>query len=227
MLEFIKENMLVLCLVGGAAASTAWLWILRERLGIKKLPVIIALAIVHTLVGVVSVKLFAGLESLSNPLDGGMSLFGAVFILPIFYALGSKIFSRNPRDVFDVFTFCVVSTLLIVRLNCINNGCCVGKLIPGSDTLRFFTREAEMVFHAAVLIILFARIKKEKAIKGDTFPLYMMLYGTFRFIEEFFRAGGSGVLHIAHIWAVLSIVIGSAVYFELHARTRGKTKQKN
>lgn len=227
MLEFIKENMLVLCLVGGAAASTAWLWIFRERLGIKKLPVIIALAIVHTLVGVLSVKLFAGLESLSNPLNSGMSLFGAVFILPVFYALGAKIFSRNPRDIFDVFAFCVVSTLLIVRLNCINNGCCVGKLVSGSGELRWHTREAEMIFHMVVLVLLFARIKKEKAVKGDTFPLYMMVYGTFRFIEEFFRAGGSGLFHIAHIWSILSIVIGSAVYFELHAAARRKMKQKN
>ena len=56
----------------------------------------------------------------------------------------------------------------------------------------------------------------------------MIAYGSFRFCEEWLRAGELvfGPFHYGHIWAVLSAIIGSAVYLELREQ-RSKVEYKN
>lgn len=214
------EPALILCLIAGTLCTALWMARFRQRLGISK-PAILIAAILHTIAGVVCVKLFAGLESFQLTLSGGMSLYGAIFFLPLFYALGAKAFKRDVRQVFDVMTLCVISTLLIVRVNCIVSGCCEGMLLPGSNQLRWPTREIEMVFHGVLLVLFYRRLCRP-AVPGTVYPLYMMAYGAFRFVEEWFREGDAIFLglHPAHLWSILSIVIGCAVYFELVERDR-------
>ena len=151
------EPVLLLCLIAGTLCTALWMGRFRQRLGISK-PAILIAAILHTIAGVVCVKLFAGLESFQLTLSGGMSLYGAIFFLPLFYALGAKVFKRDVRQVFDVMTLCVISTLLIVRVNCIVSGCCEGMLLPGSNQLRWPTREIEMVFHGVLLVLFYRRL---------------------------------------------------------------------
>ena len=58
--------------------------------------VAIPIAIVHTLYGVLTVKVFAFLETgFDKASIGNMSLFGGVFFMPLAYWLGAKI-SRRP-----------------------------------------------------------------------------------------------------------------------------------
>ena len=176
-------------------------------------PAAVMLAVFHTIVGVLCVKLFAGLETFSNPLNSGMSLFGGIFFLPVFYAFCAKLFKRDVRVVFDVFGICMVVTLAFARINCILSGCCLGAYIPGTDT-QWPTREVEVVFWiilAAVLIVL----KERGTMEGRLYLVVMIAYGLFRFVEEFFRQNVVlfGVFHIAHIWAVVCFLIGTTLYF--------------
>lgn len=54
---------------------------------------------------------------LGTLLSSGQSLFGSIFLLPLFYFAGAKIFRRRIGDVFDVFTMCTVTTLLSHELH--------------------------------------------------------------------------------------------------------------
>ena len=214
----------LLCvLVCGTLLSCLWLWIFRRRLALSRW-VIAPLAVLHTLVGVFCVKLFAGLESFELTVSGGMSLYGGIFLLPLFYAGVGKAFSRNLRTVFDVMTLCLISTLWFARINCLCVGCCRGLLLPGSDVLRWPTREAELVFHAVLLTVLARRLRRQEQ-PGTLYPFYMMAYGIFRFLTEWLREGTVIFLglHPAHLWSLLSIVIGSSVYLELRERDRRRT----
>ncbi len=180
----------------------------------------IVLAVLHTLAGVFCVKTFAGLENLSNPLDAGMSLFGAIFFLPLFYLAGSKIFRRDIAYVFDVFCLCVMIALMCVRCNCIVNGCCMGHFIAGTS-MHWPTRQIEIAFWA-VMLIWFLSKKKRGYIKGSLYPLMMMVYGVFRFFIEFLRDENAviGGFHFGHIWAVVAFIAGSAFYFILVERQK-------
>ena len=61
-------------------------------------------AVLHTLIGVLSVKIFAFLETGFNPDSlGNMSLFGGVFFMPVLYFISAKVSKRNIKTVFDIF----------------------------------------------------------------------------------------------------------------------------
>ena len=191
----------------------------KQELSINSAAAVI-LAVFHTVLGVICVKIFAGLESLSNPLNAGMSLFGALFFLPLFYLIGSRLAHRRTALVFDNFSLCVMIALMCVRCNCIASGCCVGKAISGTAA-HWPTRQTEIVFWAGMLVW-FLMKKKRGYPEGLLYPLMMMVYGIFRFFIEFFRDENAvfGGFHFGHVWAVVSFIIGSTFYFYLMERRK-------
>ena len=220
--SWMHENTLVLLLAVGTIFNIVWLTIQRNRVHIKTVGTII-ISILHTLIGVGCVMVFALAEKgFDKSALGNMSLFGGVFFMPLFYFIFAKLTKRNMADVFDVFTVCIVFTLMCARVNCILSGCCLGALINSSG-VRWPTREAEVLFYAVLFIVLVIKLKRGNYIRGTLYPLYMLVYGIFRFICEWFRvAEGSSLLHLGHVWAVISIAIGLSVYLELKNRENKK-----
>lgn len=222
---WLSEHFLWIMLGLGAAFTLTWLLLHRKRLRLKWYAAVL-LAILHTLYGVLCVKVFAFAEAGFNRSDlSAMSLFGAVFLMPPAYWLGAKLFKRKPAEVFDVFTICMVFTLLCARCNCLHAGCCLGRLIPGTE-MRWPTREAELVFYLIFLGIMAPRVRKGKT-AGEVYPLYMASYGAFRFITECFReSSANGIFHISHIWAGLTLVLGIGIYMEMKSRKTAQAKKK-
>ena len=129
---------------------------------------------------------------------GAMSLFGGVFFMPLTYILGAKLFKRPLGEVADVFTPVMVATLMCARINCILSGCCMGLPIPGVNGVRFPTREAELIFYLVLLILLCPKIWRGRT-GGRAYPVYVMAYGVFRFIVEFFRdQNTTSLFHLRH-----------------------------
>lgn len=215
---------LLILLSVGAAFTFVWLILMRKRLNLRWYAAI-PLAIAHTLYGVFTVTAFAFLENgFNKETFGNMSLFGGVFFMPLAYWLGAKISKRPMREVFDIFTPCMIFTVMCARVNCVISGCCLGLPIPGLDGTRFPTREAELIFYVVLLAIICPRIVKGRT-GGKAYPVYMMSYGIFRFIIEFFRQAQTDTLfHLSHMWATLSLIIGISIYVELNIK--GK-KYKN
>lgn len=184
------------------------------------------LAAVHTLCGVACVKAFAVAESgFDMSKAGNMSLFGGVFLMPAAYFAGAKIFKRPPADVFDVFSICMIFTLLCARINCIISGCCAGRYIAGTHW-RWPTREAEIVFYIVLLAVLIRQIRSGRS-RGLIYPLYMSAYGAFRFIDECFRTSDSGhFFHLAHIWALISLFAGLSIYYSEKEKQKKKGTRK-
>ncbi len=224
-MQLIKENSLVLLLILGTAFACFWLVKRREDLNIKWWDAII-LGVLHTMIGLLFVKIFAVLETFDFSKAGSMSLFGGVFFMPILYILGAKLFKRNIGMVTDIFTPCMIFTVMCARVNCIISGCCLGAYIPGMDGWRYPTREAEIIFYI-LLLSYFMFWKKKNEVVGTRYPLYMAAYGTFRFVCEFFRESDSEILfHLSHLWAVVAVIVGISFYTELKSRQR-KNKYKD
>ena len=200
-------------LTAASLVSGIWLWKVRNRLGMTFFSVLLT-AVLHTLYGVLTVKVFALVEDGTFQWAGKMSLFGGVFLMPVFYFIMAKITKKCVGEVFDIFTVCLVSTLFFARFNCLISGCCFGRMIPGMEPIRWPTRELELIYYLVFLVLVIPKIWKKES-KGTAYPLYMISYGVFRFITECFRDNGTNqVFHIAHIWAVISFVIGMSVYIE-------------
>lgn len=206
---------LLLLLTAGATFTFVWLILQQKRLKTAWYAAIL-IAIAHTVYGVLTVTAFAFLESgFDKDSLGNMSLFGAVFLMPLAYWLGAKIFKRPTKEVFDIFTPCMVFTVMCARFNCLLTGCCRGLPIPGLNGAHFPTREAEIVFYIVLLAVLCPRIWKG-GMQGRVYPIYMIGYGTFRFLIEFLRESDSTTLfHWGHLWAIITLILGISIYAEI------------
>lgn len=226
LLTWLSDHALILLLGCGTLFNVYWLHRCRERLHLRWLSVLL-LSVLHTVLGVLSVKVFALFETgnFSN-----MSLFGGVFFMPLFYWGVAKLAKQKTADVFDVFTICLVFTLMCARLNCIISGCCLGAHIPieGLTHLRFPTRELELLFYVLLLSRLWRKVVTGSA-RGMIYPIYMISYGIFRFVTETLRVSSraDSILHISHLWALLSLGIGISIYGELQKKEKKTGGRRN
>ncbi|MBR0355720.1 MAG: prolipoprotein diacylglyceryl transferase [Oscillospiraceae bacterium] len=216
MIGFFRQHTLSLLLTFAAAVTFLWLLPFRKRLRMSW-PAALALSLLHVLVGLLCVTFFAFLEGAES---GARSLFGAVFFMPLAYGLGAKLLKRKAADVFDVFAVCMIFTLLCARIGCLFSGCCQGRMIPGLEPHRWPTRELELVFYAVFLALTVPGILKGKS-GGRVYPTYMMAYGLTRGILECFReASTDSVFHLAHVWALLSLILGFVILTEIDRHQR-------
>lgn len=226
LLTWLSDHALMLLLGCGTLFNVYWLHRCRERLHLRWLSVLL-LSVLHTVLGVLSVKVFALFETgdFSN-----MSLFGGVFFMPLFYWGVAKLAKQKTADVFDVFTICLVFTLMCARLNCIISGCCLGAHIPieGLTHLRFPTRELELIFYVLLLSRLWRKVVTGSA-RGMIYPIYMISYGIFRFVTETLRFSDrtDSILHVSHLWALLSLGIGISIYGELQKKEKKTGGRRN
>lgn len=226
LLTWLSDHALILLLGCGTLFNVYWLHRCRERLHLRWLSVLL-LSVLHTVLGVLSVKVFALFETgnFSN-----MSLFGGVFFMPLFYWGVAKLAKQKAADVFDVFTICLVFTLMCARLNCIISGCCLGAHIPieGLTHLCFPTREMELLFYVILLSQLWRKVLSGSA-RGMIYPIYMISYGIFRFVTETLRFSDrtDSILHISHLWALLSLGIGISIYGELQKKEKKTGGRRN
>lgn len=226
LLTWLSDHALILLLGCGTLFNVYWLHRCRERLHLRWLSVLL-LSVLHTVLGVLSVKVFALFETgnFSN-----MSLFGGVFFMPLFYWGVAKLAKQKTADVFDVFTICLVFTLMCARLNCVISGCCLGAHIPieGLTHLRFPTRELELIFYVLLLSRLWRKVLSGSA-RGMIYPIYMISYGIFRFVTETLRFSDrtDSILHVSHLWAMLSLGIGISIYGELRKKEKKTGGRRN
>ena len=217
MIAILHEHSLSVVLLIAWLFTLFWLIHLRKRLRMN-VPAAVVISAAHVAVGVFCVKFFAFLEAGAQP-DGfnAMSIFGAVFFMPLAYFIAAKLTGRAFADICDICGICTIFTLLCSRFNCLASGCCYGRYMFHTQ-LRWPTRGAEIVFYAILLIILIPKVLRNEA-HGKVYPFYMGTYGIARAVIECFRdKPGEYFFHLTHVWAALAIVAGFAVYFELRKR---------
>lgn len=206
MVNFLKNwYFLIILLSISTALSFVWLFVInRKKLNAKWWEILI-ISIMHTIIGVGCVKIFAILESGFDPAKiNNLSMFGGIFFMPITYIIYAKIKKLPILFVIDIFTISLVVTLLLARINCLHAGCCLGKSI--NYDLRYPTREIEIVYDSIFIAISVFFIHKG-IFRNKIFFTYLLSYGTLRFVLEFMRESeSSGIFHIGHVWSMFSIL---------------------
>lgn len=197
---------LILLLTLSTGFVFVWLFLYRKKLQVRIWEIVLV-SVAHTIVGVLLVKFFALLEAgFDTTKAGNLSLYGGIFFMPLFYLGFAKAKKVSISLAFDIFTPCLTCTLMLARFNCLVHGCCQGVLM--SNGKHFPTPLMEILFQSVFLLALIWLFVSQKG-KGILYPLYMVGYGVFRFIIEWFREyNGSAVLHFGHIWSIVSVVLG-------------------
>lgn len=212
-----------------ATIVTIFIWLLmcKERLNIKWYTAL-SIAVVHTLFGVLCMHLWALMEGGFNPdTSVRLRLYGGIFALPIAYLCWAKVSKRPMYEIMDMGAVSTLIGMIFARCTCMVSGCCVGNLI-GNLSIRWPIREIELLYYVAFLIYYAGKVHRGKTC-GQVYPAYLLTYGILRFIMEWVReeyTGNIGIIHLAHIWSIISIVIGAAIFFELQENQKRKTKRR-
>ncbi len=146
--------------------------------------------------------------------QGGLIFYGGlaagVFALWL-YAVRQKLSFLRMMDF--IFPFgALVHTF--GRLGCFLNGCCYGRVcdlpwavqFPGMDHPVHPAQLYEAVYNLGVFLFLRACYKKRPE-TGLITAGYLLLYGTGRFIVEFFRSGNPGWLLTWNQWISVAVVL--------------------
>ena len=73
-----------------------------------------------------------------------------------------------------------------------------------------------ILFYLLLLILLCPKVWRRQT-NGRAYPMYMIAYGGFRFVTEFFRDQSTTFLfHLSHLWAGVSFCIGISIYAEIN-----------
>jgi phosphatidylglycerol---prolipoprotein diacylglyceryl transferase len=106
----------------------------------------------------------------------------------------AKRFLGYPGVTGDWFAIIVPVGLMLGRIGCLLNGCCLGQAMgaswftinDASGVARWPAVPAEFVFNAAMLGVILL-LRRRRMLPGQHFHLYLMGYGLFRFAHEFLR----------------------------------------
>ena len=230
MLDLLKEWSQMLLLFCGIVIGVWIIWKRRERVGQNALWQAIITGIFFTVCSFGAALLFADFESIlrSESTEGGaVSTYGVYFLAALVVFLFAKVTRQDAKGYLDLFALYVIPSLFLMRCNCIFTDCCGGKNIFGMQ-VRWPTRESELIFLAVIFLVLL-RMERKNKIPGQLYPVLMVCYGCFRFINEWFRTGDALVweLHLAHIWSIICIGIGLSIWLELKSRAERKAIRRN
>lgn len=177
--------------------------------GIKKrktIPIAVALA----LTGVIGSEIWFFVE---NGDWGGRSLYGAIVFSPLVYIAVAKLLKIKYGDALDFVAPSGCFALGVIKLQCLKDNCCQGRELYQDENFIFVRFPSQIVEMAAFLIIsaiLFYMSSRSKC-RGKIFPLFLVLYGSSRFVLDFFRETIPSYLFglsAGSFWSLCSCIIG-------------------
>lgn len=142
-----------------------------------------------------------GLMLLLAWIEAGFKGFGAqngirsFSYTPLLCFLAAKAFKMDWRHGGAIFALCLPFSHAVAHIGCIFPGCCEGYPCSWGIYNAFLQQNLfpvqllESIVASLVGIHIFFRIKKRKfLVDGKEYPIMMLLFGSTRFVCEFFRA---------------------------------------
>ena len=218
-MDFFTQYSTYIFVLIGLIAGIPAVWVFRQRAAVKSGLGVAGLCLLYSLSSLFSALVFAKLEGLigGNAVgEGAVSTYGIYLIGPFILMLAAKLCKINVAGTMDVFALYAMPSLFLMRCNCLFSGCCYGLPI-GATGLTWPTRESEMVFYAAMFVVFWKMLKKNK-VPGQLFPLLMAAYGAFRFFNQWFRDDGVAGMNISHWWSLLTILVGLVLFLNFREK---------
>ena len=241
-------SMVVMILIGVITAAVLFFIYLAKNGVDKKSFLDLGIVITATaFMGIVFAILFENIyEAVKASVNGliphwtwGMTFYGGLFGGVITFILMYRFYYlRHNEPIFDhilrIAPACISLGHAFGRIGCFLSGCCYGIethtkwdiYFPIHDHAYLPTQLFEMVF-LFILAALLAFLAF-KHINDYTFLIYMVSYGVFRFIIEFFRGDERGQLaglSPSQYWCIVLVLGAVPVYFLLNKKFFNKEKE--
>lgn len=207
--KIMSEKLIVFLAVGTVAMGIP-IMIMSARYEVamwKAVPTILML----TISGTAGTFLMYYVE---NQRFGGLSFYGAVFLVPIVFLVVAPILQVSYGKEMD---FCAVGEcimLALMKFHCIIGDCCLGRVLwvlSDGTLIRFPSRLAEMVV-AFILFVILYRWAMQGKNHGELYIWYIILYGSSRFVLNIFRESWvtkEMILPFGNIWSLAAVTIGA------------------
>jgi phosphatidylglycerol:prolipoprotein diacylglycerol transferase len=106
----------------------------------------------------------------------------------------TKYLLKYPNTTGDRFAIIVPVGIMLGRIGCMFQGCCLGKVCEANwytindvnGIARWPASQVEFIFNALMLCVILL-LQWRKTLPGQHFHIYLMVYGAFRFAHEFVR----------------------------------------
>ncbi len=173
-------------LVGIIFLSTTLLALYQNRIyhiPVWKLAIVIIIGAIASCVGIF------GLAYIEFGYWSRWSFFGCVFCVPVVYYLLSKII-KTPYDILMDFAGPICALFFaIIKINCAVKGCCggIGFCLKNGEEI-FFPVQIIEIFGGTIILILLLCMQCAGRKRGKIAPIFLILFGTMRFVLSFFRA---------------------------------------
>ncbi len=199
-------------------------------------------AVLSIAIGFFSAAVFQGFYNyIENPKDGfsltgGITfiggLIGGVDCFLIVYFLFKKFAHGKLLDILSLAPCCIIIAHAFGRLGCLFAGCCHGAYLGSTPVSGGILMDPPgaikgyyvpiQLYESIFLFILFGICSYLLLKKGfkHNMSVYLVLYGIFRFVNEYFRTDDRGKfignLSPSQFWSIIMIVIGVALFFLLN-----------
>lgn len=184
-------------MLAGIVVSVFWWTRLVKRDG--RLIYLYLAALVGAFVGAKAAYLFAeGWLHWHDPqkwlvLATGKSITGALLGGYVAVEIAKRVMGYSAATG-DLFALVVPLGLMVGRVGCILNGCCLGRVCASSwftmadqsGIARWPAALVELLFNAFMLMVALW-LKQRRNLPGQHFHIYLIAYGCFRFFHEFLR----------------------------------------
>ena len=241
-----------LCLAIISAFSVFRIYSDKMKMNWKVQNLIIISGLVSVVIGYLSAVLFQALYDIKErgafivDKNTGATFYGGLIggvacFLALYFCVGHFMFPKDPIHIKFFFPFADIAAASITiahglgRIGCLMAGCCHGKITDTWYSVYMPAISAKAVpiqlYEAIFLFILFGlftfRFYKHKSYG---LPLYMALYGMWRFVIEYFRTDDRGntfveFLSPSQLIAIL-MILGSAVLFAVQYKVMKKYKSE-
>lgn len=239
LLPGIDMYLIMLCASGVAAIAVYRVLADKRRLCARLQNLCLFTAVAAIIVGYYSAVLFQALYNISR--DGGFVvnaktgatfygglIGGAIFFLIIYFAVGHFMFKKDREHMRSFITVTDIAAASISlahalgRIGCLFAGCCYGKETDewyGIYMQAIGKRVIPIQLYEAVFLLILFGIFTYRVLKKKSYglPLYMALYGVWRFFIEYARADyrGTTLLNIftpSQLTAVIMVLGAVAVW---------------
>jgi len=162
---------------------------------------------------------------------GGLVWYGGLLfgILTVIYLIKKYNLKSKIWKIADIAAVCISIGLGFGRIGCTMAGCCYGVPYHGPFAIKFtdphslapkgiYLFPSQPISSLANFLIFFILyfLYKRKKFDGQIFSLFLILYGTFRFLIEFLRATPKIFFGLSEnqILSLIFIFVGIIIYFK-------------
>ena len=144
---------------------------------------------------------------------GGRSYYGAVFLVPMMFTYVARWIKIPYGELMDYCAPAECVMLAIMKYQCLVDGCCGGialRVLEDGSTIFFPSQIVELVNALMIVAILLIVAVKQKY-RGKIYAWYLLIYGTMRFVLNWFRSDNTPLLlglPAGNLWSLLAVFWG-------------------